>query len=438
VLSDAHGPRLGRVAFVGLSHLGIVSSVAWASRGIDVLALDPDAALVEQVDAGRLPIDEPGLDDLLAASRAQLTFSANLAELATCPVVIVARDVPTDDRNVSDLAPIQRLIDAVEPHLAPSALLVLMSQLPPGYARGVLARLRDRRPDAAVHYLVETLVFGDAIRRATEPERFIVGCAEPADGVHPALLAALGRFDCPIIPMRFESAELTKTAINLYLIGSVTYSNTLADLAETVGADWAEVVPALRLDRRIGPAAYLRPSLGISGGNLERDLITLGGLAHDHGIDATYLDALAAHNTARFRWVLDRLEAHVFAPTPRPRLALWGLAYKRDTGSTKNSPALRLLAEVAGRATVAAWDPLVRQLDPEIGAAVCLTDSRDDALDNADCLVVMTDWPTFADADPAELVRRMRRPLVIDCVGVLNGRGAALRGIEYIAMGSAA
>src|SRR5439155_13570721 len=175
------------------------------------------------------------------------------------------------------------------------------------------------------------------------------------------------------------------------------YSNTLADLCEAIGADWSEIVPALRLDARIGPAAYLRPSLGIAGGNLERDLVTLERLAAAHGVATPYLDALVAANADRFGWVSRKLEEHVFRHRARPTLAVWGLTYKKDTRSTKNSPALRLLAELAGRADVRAWDPAVGAAD--VQAAAEIVASRDAVLPGADALLVMADWDEFAAAD---------------------------------------
>jgi len=429
----------GPTGFLGLSHLGIVSGVGWASFGEPVVAVDPDAAVVERLAAGDPPVREPGLPELLAAAREQLTFTADLARLGECPLVVVARDVPTDADNRSDLGPVLALLDAAVPHLRQDVVLALMSQVPPGFTRELAARIRSARPDLAfaLYYWVETLIFGDAVRRVLQPERLIVGCADPAAPLPPAFQAGLARLGCPILQMGYESAELTKTAINLYLIGAVTYSNTLADLCEAIGADWSEIVPALRLDARIGPAAYLRPSLGIAGGNLERDLATLGRLAATHNVTAPYLDALAAANADRFGWVGRKLEEHVFRDRARPTLGVWGLTYKKDTRSTKNSPALRLLADLEGRADVRAWDPAVGAADlPDallIGAEIVA--SRDAVVAGADALLVMADWDDFAAADLVLLRRTMRRPLVIDCVGVLERRRHEMAGIEYISMG---
>lgn len=424
----------GLTAFLGLSHLGIVSSAGWASHGQPTLALDPDPALVEHLRRGDLPIHEPGLPELLQRCRGHLDYSADLARLGECSLVVIARDVPTDEANASDLGPVLEIIDQAAPHLRQGVALVVMCQVPPGFTRALGARLRAARPGLAFDlvYWVETLVFGDAVRRCLAPERCIVGQADPDAPLPPLFDQGLRRFNCPVFTMSYESAELTKTAINLYLIGSVTYANAMADLCEAVGADWSHMVPALRLDRRIGPYAYLRPGLGVAGGNLERDLETLRGLCRRFGVDATYVDTLADLNQRRFDWVLRALEARALG-RPNPRVAIWGLTYKKDTRATKNSPALRLIDALATRARLCAWDPTVAP------GALCLAadvaPDRDAVLDGADCLAIMADWDHFAHADLDTLRHRMRRPLVVDTVGILANRRGEMQGIDYVTMG---
>ena len=426
----------GPTGFLGLSHLGIISSAGWSSFGQPTIAVHPDEDLISRLGRGDLPIHEPGLPELLQRSRDCLTFSADLSSLSQCPLVIVSLDVPTDEHNVSSVEAVPRLIDAAAPHLRQDVILVVMSQVQPGFTRALGQRLRSSRPDLSfqLYYLVETLIFGDAVRRCLEPERFIVGCADPRVELPAVWAEGLKRFGCPILPMRYESAELTKTAINLYLIGSVTYANTLSNLCESIGADWSEMTPALKLDARIGPAAYLKPSLGIAGGNLERDLVTLRDLCEAHDQDASYLEALIEFNARRLEWVQRKVEQLVFAEgSSKPTLAIWGLTYKKDTRSTKNSPALRLLPSLASRATLRAWDPAIGAA--EVDLPVDFASDRDDALRGADGVLIMADWDQFAEADLDRIRRDMRRPLVLDCVGVLERRRAEMDGIEYVTMG---
>jgi UDPglucose 6-dehydrogenase len=420
--------------FLGLSHLGIVSSIGWASAIGPVLAVDSDAGVVAQLTAGRLPIHEPTLDELFVTARSHLTFSTDPATLAACSLVIVARDVPTDSRNVSDLSAVLALIDAAIPFLSDGVSLAVMSQVPPGFMRALAKRISARRPDLDVrlYYWVETLIFGRAVERYLKPERIILGCRDPGQTLPADLEAALRHFRCPVFPMRYESAELAKMAINLYLCASVTYANTLANLCEAVGADWAEMMPALRLDPRIGPAAYIRPGLGIAGGNLERDMITLRDLGRGQGLDVGFIDAMIAGNEQRARWVERKLAEHVFGEIEWPTVAVWGLAYKRNTRSTKNSAALRIVRELLGRCDVRAWDPLVTARDVELPLKI--VGDRDEALAGADCLLVLTDWEEFAVPRAAALAA-MRRKIVIDGVGIIDVGGVDLAEVRVITMG---
>jgi len=423
--------------FLGLSHLGIISSIGWASLGSPVVAVDLEREPVERLRRGDLPVHEPSLPELFAGARERMSFSSDPAVLAECDLVIVSRDIPTDAENGSNPSVVDRLIEAAIPHLRPRSTFVLMSQVAPGATRALAARIESRRPGAGivVCYWVETLVFGNAVERFVKPERIIVGIADPGRPLPDRLDQGLRRFGCPVLPMGYESAELTKTAINLYLFGAVTYANTLSDLCEAVGANWSEMVPALRLDRRIGPAAYIRPSLGVAGGNLERDLVTLRTLGQRHDVDVAYVDTLLAHNARRYRWVQRQLDHRVLDRDGRAVVAVWGLAYKKNTRSTKNSMALRVIENLRGRADVRAYDPLVKARDLDVTATV--VESRDAALVGADCLLILTDWDEFA-IPPDSGFRAMRRPVVIDCVGVMDPAGWALSGVEYVAMGRGA
>lgn len=422
-----------RVGVIGLSHLGLVASACLASMGFDVTAVG-DSALAADLAAGKLPVHEPGLEALLA--RRPPAFSGDYAALKGAEVVIVALDTATDSENRADLSALERHIDLALPWLPADGVVALMSQVPVGYTRALAERLRAMRPDfrSRVYYWVETLVIGDAVARYLEPERVIVGGPDVQVGPEPALDALVARFDCPIFRMNYESAELCKAAINFYLAASVTYANTLADLCEVTGASMAAIAPALRSDRRIGPHAYIRPGLGLAGGNLERDLMHLRDLAARHGVDAALPALILEHSAARYDWLRRAVERHVVRSGERPRVALWGLAYKKNSRSTRNAVSLKLLRDLAGRALVIAYDP---QVTLETTADLQMAGSALRALDGADALVIVTDWDEFGAADPSAIRERLRSPVVVDAAGVLDGERSRRAGLTRIAVGEA-
>jgi UDPglucose 6-dehydrogenase len=418
------------IGYAGLTHLGLNSAVAAADKGFEIVCYDPDPLLVAALDRGELPVTEPDLPQLLQKNSNHIKFTADSNELANCDLVYVAPDVPTDDTGSSDLERIDALIRVVDAVLPPDTVMVILCQVPPGFTR---ARMR---PGRQLHYQVETLIFGRAMERALFPERFIVGCADLGEPLPPALAHFLGSFGCPILPMRYESAELAKISINMYLVAAVTTANTLAELCEEIGADWSEIVPALKLDKRIGHYAYLAPGLGIAGGNLERDLATVCNFADRYGTDARVFRAWIANSCYRRDWALRTLYREILSKLEDPVIAILGLAYKQDTHSIKNSPSIALLEHLN--------QFRVRVFDPVVSAAVvpnfhCYgAISELDTCDGADALVVMTPWSQFGKIEPIDIVKRLRGKVVLDPYAVLGSSACRKAGLNYFTLGAEA
>lgn len=411
-----------------MTHLGLNSAVAAADRGFEIVCFDPDLLLVAALNRGELPITEPDLPELLEENAHRIRYTADANELTSCGLVYIATDVPTDDKGKSDLGRIDALIRQVDAALRPDAVMVILSQVPPGFTR---ARLRA---GSLLYYQVETLIFGRAMERARFPERFIIGCAEPGQPLPTALAHFLGSFGCPILPMRYESAELAKISINMCLVASVGVANTMAELCEQTGADWTEIVPALKLDRRIGPYSYLNPGLGIGGGNLERDLATVLALSERHETDAGIVSAWIANSRHRKDWTWRILDKFVLAQQLGARIAVLGLAYKEDTHSTKNSPSLALLAHLRNRSVVV-YDPVVSPGDAGISFEAAA--SAIEALKDADAVCIMTPWLEFKKLSPSDMVKHMRGRWLIDPYHVVDGKAARAAGLRHVTLGVA-
>jgi UDPglucose 6-dehydrogenase len=422
---------LPKIAYVGMTHLGLCSAIGAASKGFATLGFDVDPDLVARLDKGALPVNEPDLDDLLAANRARIAFASDPAQLAGCDVIYVAPDVPTDDTGASDLGKLDQLLALVIAHARADATIVVLSQVPPGFTR------ERQLPNRAIYYQVETLVFGRAVERTTRPERFIVGTpGDPDEPLPAAMQAYLEAFGCPILPMRLESAELCKISINCCLVASVTVANTLAELCERIGADWSEIVPALKLDARIGPRSYLAPGLGIAGGNLERDLATVIRFSEAHGTEANVIRAFVGNSRHRKDWPLRTIHAEILANLPEARLGILGLAYKENTHSVKNSPSLAFIQHLKP------W-PL-RVYDPVVPASAAphpdVTGAKSalEAAEGVDALAIMTPWPEFRSIAPQDLARVMRGRLVLDPYNVLDAKAARAAGLDHRTLGVAA
>lgn len=405
------------IAFIGMTHLGLVSAVGAAIQGHEVICYDADVALIAQLQQGIMPVSEPLLEESIRDNRGRLHFTSDLGMMSTVGLLYIAPDVPTNKVGVSDLRPLRAQIQSVLAILHPKTVVVIHSQVPPGFCRSIEWE--------HLFYHVETLVFGQAIQRATQPERFIIGKRNQKD-VPQVLYSYLTSYRCPILEMSYESAELTKISINLFLISSVTTTNLLARISGEIGADWDDIKSALQLDRRIGPHAYLNPGLGISGGNLERDMVSLTTLAHHVEINPILVETWLQQSKQDLQWVFNQLKIRNLHS--RKKIGCLGLAYKKDTASIKNSPAISLLSQLTD-CKCCAYDPRVKTIPlPHVQ----IVSSPTVACQGVDALVVMTPWDEFASL--SRNILKDHTPLIIDPYGVLPH--AFREEYEYLRIGA--
>jgi len=414
------------IGFAGLTHLGLNSIVASAARGFKVIGFHDDAQLVGNLSNGLPHVSEPQLPELMAAFKADLLFSSNSSSLKDCDIVYISVDVPTDEKGMSDLSPVEEMINIATTQMNTDAILVILCQVPPGFTRKLTW------PAKQLYYQVETLIFGCAVDRALNPERFIIGTADPKESLAADFSTFLASFDCPILPMRYESAELAKISINMFLVASVTTSNTLAEICENIGADWFEIIPALRLDKRIGQHAYLNPGLGIAGGNLERDIRTVLNFSKQHNTEAGTVAAWIENSRYRKNWAWSMLQQYLPAGTSKPRVALLGLTYKENTHSLKNSPSVELISHLGSY--------IVKAFDPAAGMDASLSGiervySSEETLNDADVLIIMTPWEQFKELPVNEIEDRMAGKIVIDPYRILDRDELTGRGFTYISLG---
>lgn len=432
-----------KIGLLGLSHMGIVASVGFAAKECEVLAVAPDAALIKRLQTHDFPISEPKLLPLAKEYNKRIQYSDDLSLISSVGILFITLDTPTNEKNEGNIAAVTQLVDKAIPHLQEGVVVVLMSQSPIGYSRQLQKRINAVRPHLhfTLYHWVETLVIGNGMARFLEPERIIIGADGDETEWNEKLQRVLDRFQCPVLRMTFESAELTKAAINFYLSTSVTYANTLADICEKTGAKMHQVIPALRLDKRIGNHAYIEPGLGLSGGNLERDLVMMQRLLREHQTPSRFLDSLIAYNGERLNWLNTMLEEHLFSKDSKPRVVLAGIAYKKDTQSTKNAPSLKIIPQLSKRADLVLTDPMAEL--PKENSELKREIVRDiyKALEGADALVLLTNWDVYRTLDLEKVVRLMRRPFIVDGVHLLAKAAADYQAanrnglLEYYSMG---
>jgi len=431
-----------RIATVGLWHLGSVYSACLAELGHEVLAIDPDPAVIAGYRAGRPPVSEPGLAELIEQQQAagRLRFTDDLAELGSAgpwDIVWVTADTPVDDDDAADTAVVLGLLEDCAAHLPGGGVLAYSSQLPLGSGAVLAARIAAVNPTDAPHLVCspENLRLGTALTAFRQPTRVVIGSDDPAAAA--TVAAAFAGLDADILTMSLRSAELSKHALNGFLAVSVTYANELARLADAHGADAADVHRALASDPRIGPRAYLRPGGPIAGGTLARDIVYLRGLAEAAGVGTPVIAAVLPSNDAHKGWAVGQARAHL---TPAGRVAVLGLAYKAGTDTLRRSYGVEVLDALHGEGvTVLACDSRIGALDARLTrAGVELCHPSGLTPDTVAVIVVCAEDPGLGDlwqrvADcPAP-------PVVIDAAGTLSADARALlAGVRVIVPGRAA
>lgn len=421
------------LSFIGLSHLGLVTSFVSAKLGFNILALDQDKKLIQDLGKNRLPLFEPGLEKLFKEIKKNLEFSDNFSKLSDISCIIFAQDTSTD--GTGSVKKLESLIDLSIPHLKNGVTIILMSQVPIGFCRHLKQKIAQRRSDIKfdLYHFVDTIIMTKAIERFLYPERIIIGADKPKSKISQALLKVLKKFECPKLFMSYESAELTKASINLYLANSVCFANTLSDFCEATGADINEIIQALALDKRIGPYAYLKPSLRISGGHLERDILMLNRLSKKHQIYPGVVNSIINLDKNRYKWAITKIKLNIKKNPTKPKISIWGLAYKKNTDSITNAASLKVIKDLSKDYQINIYDPMAKL--PSQFSGIKVFTNKYQALEKSDCLLILTDWDEFKKANLSKIKLKLKEPLIIDSVGVLYSKIPANSSFNYISMG---
>ena len=427
-----------KVCVAGLWHLGTVTAACLAGAGQDVTGYDHDPATVERLANGRLPVFEPGLDDLVRSGVAQglLRFSGDPHDAAAAAEVLwIAWDTPVDDDDRADVESVLARVDALLPALRPGSLVIVSSQLPVGSTARIERRCAELHPDGAIDvvYSPENLRLGKAIESFMTPDRVVAGTR--GDRGRARVAALFAPFTDRIEWMSIESAEMTKHALNAFLATSVAFANEIAAISERVGADALDVARGLKTDRRIGPRAYLAPGAAFAGGTLARDVMFLSDQARALQVPLHLIPAVRDSNEAHRTWALRSLDS-VLGGVSGKTVAVWGLTYKPGTDTLRRSDAIALCHALAARGAVTrVFDPTVRSLPAVMTGFATLAASPADAARGADAVVVGTEWPLFRDVSADDLVAA-GAPLVVDAGRFLAATLGADPRLRYVAVGS--
>jgi len=435
-----------QICVIGTGYVGLVVGTCMADMGFTVVCVDRDAEKIARLRAGRLPIYEPGLEDILRRTvrKERLSFSTEApSSIAQADVVYIAVGTPSRDDGACDLSAVHAVADEIGRALARPTTVVIKSTVPVGTADTVRTRIAaNAKHDFDVVSNPEFLKEGAAVDDFTHPDRIVVGCSSPESvEVMQRLYAGLVRTGRPIVFMDNRSAELTKYASNALLATKISFMNELARLCDAVGADIEAVRLGAGSDSRIGPR-FLFAGVGFGGSCFPKDIRALRYQGEAAGVSLQIPAAVEAVNVAQKRVLADAVLKR-FGPDLSDRtLGVWGLAFKPRTDDIREAPAMVIIQMLldAG-ATIQAYDPEAMDAaravidDMPGGQRVRFAASPLRAAEGVDALLVVTEWAEFRNPDLAALSSAMAEPVIFDGRNIYLPDAMAEAGFDYYGIG---
>jgi UDPglucose 6-dehydrogenase len=431
-----------RVAMIGTGYVGLVSGACFADFGHVVTCVDTDAAKIENLRAGRIPIFEPGLDVLVAknAEAQRLFFTTRAAEaVQSADAVFIAVGTPSRRGDGhADLSYVYAAAEEIAALLTGFTVVVTKSTVPVGTGDAIEDIIRRARPgcDVAVVSNPEFLREGAAIDDFKRPDRVVVGTDdERAREVMRNLYRPLFLNETPILFTDRRTSELTKYAANAFLATKIAFINEIADLCEAVGANVQQVARGIGLDKRIG-AKFLNASPGYGGSCFPKDTTALVTTANQAGSPVTIVEAVVAANARRKKGLVERVEAILDADLKGKTVGILGLTFKPNTDDMRDAPSLDLIPALqAAGAHVRAFDPEGMDEAGKLMPGVAFGKGAYEVADGADVLVILTEWDQFRALDLGRIKSVMRTPRIVDLRNIYVPEEMARLGFVYASVG---
>ena len=431
-----------RIAMIGSGYVGLVSGVCFADFGHDVVCIDKDAAKIAQLEAGVMPIYEPGLKEIVDKNvrEGRLTFTTDLATgVAGAKAIFIAVGTPSRRGDgYADLSYVYAAAKEIAVHADDDAVVVTKSTVPVGTGDEVERIVREVRPDSwiAVVSNPEFLREGAAISDFKHPDRIVIGADDSrARDVMQEAYRPLYLNNQPILFMARRTAELTKYAANAFLATKITFINEIADLCEATGANVQDVARGIGLDNRIG-RKFLHAGPGYGGSCFPKDTLALVKTGHDAGAPLRIVETVVAINDQRKRAMARKVIAACGGSVRGKTIGLLGLTFKPNTDDMRDAPSLMIIPALQDNGAK------IRAYDPEgMGQAKAMLDNVEfaqsayAAVEGADALVLVTEWDAFRALDLTKVKTLLKFPVVVDLRNVYRPDEMERHGFTYVSIG---
>lgn len=438
-LAEANGEAENKmnIAVFGTGYVGLTTGACLAELGHQVTCVDIDEARINGLNNKIVHFYEPGLEELVKRNHDAGTLSFtldNAAAILENDIIFIAVGTPTAADGSVDLSQVMTVAETIGQGIDGYKLIVNKSTVPPGTGarvRSVISGLYDGEFDVVSN--PEFLKEGSAVNDFLQTDRVVIG-AETKKAAE-IMQSLYEKLDCLVLVTDIVTAEIIKYASNVYFAASISYINFIAEVCERTGGDVTKVAEGMRLDKRIGPHAFLNAGLGYGGSCFPKDIKGLIQISKEAGADSSLLEAVEQINQHQRDRFMDKV--HSVLPVLKGKtIGMWGLAFKPDSDDIREAPAI----DIAGRlltegAIIRAYDPVAMQNAARIFPGIEYCETAMDAADGCDCLLVMTEWEEFKYSDLGELKRRLNKPQVIDGRNVFKPTEMRKTGFIYISVG---
>lgn len=435
-----------KVSVIGTGYVGLVSGTCFAEIGHDVTCIDIDPKKIEMLKAGKSPIYEPGLSDLLERNikAGRLHFALNYDSVKDAKAIFLAVGTPSADDGRADLKYLRAAAIEVAKNLSDDAIVVIKSTVPVG-TNVEIKKLITEHTKKKFHLVnnPEFLKEGSAVEDFMRPDRVIIGHQDQyAMGVMEELYAPLVRQGNPIYGMSNLSAEMSKYAANCFLATKISFINEIARLCDATNADIEEVRKGISSDKRIG-GHFLYPGPGYGGSCFPKDVKALIATAEDYGMELKIVNATEEVNDEQKAYVFEKVKKYYGENLKGKVFAFWGVAFKANTDDVRETAAIALARKLIGAgATINIFDPVatenylhVMKDYKECEGKITSYDNKYDALNGADALITVTEWREFNTPDFAEIKKRLKKPVLFDGRNLYDTKKVLAEGFDYFAIG---
>jgi UDPglucose 6-dehydrogenase len=420
------------IAVIGTGYVGLVTAAGFAEFGSDIWCVDVDQAKIDRLLRGEIPIYEPGLAESIERNRDRFHFDTELAPaLEHARLLFVAVGTPPTYSGDADLSAVNAVVSSMP--ASDRHALVMKSTVPVGTG-ATIKRMFAEQGKSGFAYVScpEFLKEGSALEDFLHPNRVVVG--DGGDWAGDAVVELYRPLGAPLVRTDIASAEMIKLAANAFLATKISFINEIANVSELTGADVLEVARGIGLDERIG-THFLKPGIGFGGSCFPKDVSALKQLAGNSGYHFQLLTAVIEVNELQKRRVIAKLQKHLGSLVGK-RIALLGLAFKANTDDMREASSLVLSARLqADGAAVRAYDPVAEEEARKLMGGIEFADSAIEALDGADAVVLVTEWPEFAELDWTEAAGRMNGNVVVDGRNFLDRQAVKAAGLVYTGIG---